>query len=354
MRITGLTSKHTCLMTNSAYRCAQIKSKKRNIHLSSLKTAVHSLRINPHLKSKELRPLLKDALPAETFIDSKYIDNFRRRVALYHAQKESGSLLTYEEGENLTEKKRLQQSEWNKLEDPIIRLNFCKMYKTLMQENSNTWKVLSYLDKCKSQMPGFDYRVQKTKSGKPIGIMYMTSYMRLNLLRNSSIMFLDAQKRQMNKMGWPYIGPVVMNNEFHVQPCCEAIVTSEDIDTYVWIMKSMSSIEKKWSMSDIKIIFADGLLTNRLLTDTDIHNTCILHGDYYHLMRNVWKNKENFGIVLFTKIKSELQKMLLCHSKEQWDLAYKEAKEKLIQHPDKISVLDKIHDNPTYYSGYVV
>ena len=33
VRITGLLSKHICLMTNSSYRCAQITSKKRNIDL---------------------------------------------------------------------------------------------------------------------------------------------------------------------------------------------------------------------------------------------------------------------------------------------------------------------------------
>ena len=75
-------------------------------------------------------------------------------------------------------------------------------------------------------------------------------------------MFLDAQKRQMNKMCWPYIGPVVMNNEYQVRQCSEAIVTSEDIDTYVWIIKAMASIESRWSPSNIRIIFADGLITD--------------------------------------------------------------------------------------------
>ena len=119
------------------------------------------------------------------------------------------------------------------------------MYKSLIQEHSNTWKTLSYLKKCKDRLPGFDFRVQYSQSGKPIGIMYMTKSMRQSLLCYAQVSFLDAQKRQMNKMGWPYIGPVVMNNEFHVQTCCEAIVTSEDIDTYLWIIQSMANIERK-------------------------------------------------------------------------------------------------------------
>ena len=114
-----------------------------------------------------------------------------------------------------------------------------------LKQDSNTWKVIAYLDSCKCQLPHFDYMVLKADSGKPLAIMYMTPFMRQNLLRYSSIMFLDAQKRQMNKMGWPYIGPVIINNKRRVQTCCEAIVTSEDIDTYSWIMKSMASIEPR-------------------------------------------------------------------------------------------------------------
>ena len=147
-------------MTNFSFRCAQITSKKRNIDLGQLKTAMTCLKINPHLRSRDLRQILKEALPSETFIDYKYIDNFRRRVALFHAQSPDGCTMTHDKWQCLTDRKNVQEQEWKKLEDPIIRLNFCNMYKSLMQENSNTWKILSYLNKCKERLPGFDFRVQ--------------------------------------------------------------------------------------------------------------------------------------------------------------------------------------------------
>ena len=84
-RVTMVNAKHTCLMSNSAFRCAKVTSKSRNIDLDKLKTAVHALKINPYLKSRELRPLLANTLPASTFICSKFLNNFRRRVALFHA-----------------------------------------------------------------------------------------------------------------------------------------------------------------------------------------------------------------------------------------------------------------------------
>ena len=85
-----------------------------------------------------------------------------------------------------------------------------------------------------------------------------------------------------------------------------------------------------------------------------INDSCILHGDYYHLFRNVWPNDVNFGLVIYGKIKSELQKMLLCKTKEEWDIAYSQARMKIHNYPDKVELLDRIYSNPTYYSGYVL
>ena len=107
-------------------------------------------------------------------------------------------------------------------------------------------------------------------------------------------------------------------------------------------------------MTDIKVFFADGLITNRFLTELKIQNSCILHGDYYHLYKQVWMNNENFGMVLFGKIKSELSKMMLSKTRDEWDNAYNQARTKLCEYPDKLELLEGIYDNPTYYSGYVL
>ena len=113
----------------------------------------------------------------------------------------------------------------------------------------------------------------------------------------------------MNKIAWPYMGPSVLNSENHVAVCCEAIVTAEDIDTYTWVIQSMLDIEPRWSLACIDIIFADCFITDKLLINLGIKDTCCLHGDYYHLFREVWPKPENFGR-LFTLIENPLCKML--------------------------------------------
>ena len=71
-------------------------------------------------------------------------------------------------------------------------------------------------------------------------------------------------------MNWPYIGPIIKNSNNGISVVSEAIVTSEDIDTYTWIFEAMVSIEPRWSPSKLQIIYADGLITTRLLKNLNI------------------------------------------------------------------------------------
>ena len=111
-----------------------------------------------------------------------------------------------------------------------------------MKEDSNTWSAIQFLKKCKATVDGFDYRVLYNNEGIPTALLYMTSRMRYNLLRYGNIIFIDGMKRQYNKLNWPYIGPVIKNSDNRIGVTCEAIVTTEDMETYIWIFKSMESI----------------------------------------------------------------------------------------------------------------
>ena len=56
--------------------------------------------------------------------------------------------------------------------------------------------------------------------------------------------------------------------------------------------------------------------------------------------------------MLFNRIRTELKLMLDSTTKSNWENAYLAAREKLEDHPEKIEILDKIYNDPTYYSGY--
>ena len=57
-------------------------------------------------------------------------------------------------------------------------------------------------------------------------------------------------------------------------------------------------MEPRWTLSDIRVIFADGFITNQLLIDLGITEKGTLGGDYDHLVREVWKNQ--FVLVVFS------------------------------------------------------
>ena len=54
----------------------------------------------------------------------------------------------------------------------------------------------------------------------------------------------------------------------------------------------------------------------------------------------------------YDKIQNQLRVMFMSTTVKQWDRAYEEAKVGLKNKPDRLSLLDKIHDNPEYYARY--
>ena len=195
-------------------------------------TAVDIIKMYPTIPAKMLRPLLKNALPCCTNINAKLIDNFRRRVALHHAKNSSEPSVSMEECQALTAMKDLDKSDFIGLNDPIVRANLNAMYQKIMESDSNVWSALQFLTQCKETVEGFDFRVLKSKLGRLTALLYMTARMRYNLLRFGNIMFIDGQKRKLNKLNWPYIGPVIKNSDGRIGVTCEAIVTTENTDTY--------------------------------------------------------------------------------------------------------------------------
>jgi hypothetical protein len=86
-------------------------------------------------------------------------------------------------------------------------------------------------------------------------------------------------------------------------------------------------IEPRFNLSFIDIIFGDQGLTDQILIDLDIGSTCILRGDYHHLINEVWPH--TFGTHLYQKIHGHLDRMLL-GSKSEWELSYTSAKQHLL------------------------
>jgi hypothetical protein len=90
-------------------------------------------------------------------------------------------------------------------------------------------------------------------------------------------------------------------------------------------------------------------LTDHILIDLEIGSTCILRGDYHHLMKEVWPH--TFGTHLYQKIRGHLHRMLL-GSKAKWKLSCNSAKQHLLHDAEKCSALEQIYNNPSHFAGW--
>jgi hypothetical protein len=349
-KITHVNPVHTCGMCPRDMRIAAKRTGQLVVNIAGMRDILSLLSAKPRVACQVLRPMVENYVPGWTGIPAKYIQNFRKRVLLFLIKNPNYEHLTYEQAVNLSSKKSMAADEMTELDDPFVLQNFTAMLRKIMQEDSGTWEALGLMDQLKISSPGFDYRIKKDLGGKPTGIMYMTAQMRTHARRYGNVLCLDAQKRQYNSSGWPYIAPCVKDNEMKVAVAAESIVTEENHEYYVWILMCMVDIEPRFQLSDIRIIFADQKITPTVLHDLGIEASCTLRGDFYHLLHEVWPN--HFHSSVYPQIQKFLRTMLLSSNKVEWDSAYSCARDLLLTKPKQMSSLDDIYGDPEKYAGY--
>ena len=349
-KITNVVTTHTCGMCPVDMRIALSRTGHLEVNIEGMKDILSLLSQKPRVACQILRPMIESYLPQWKGVSAQYVNNFRRRVVLFLMKNPDFRHLTYDQAHALSSKKVIAADEMTGLDDPFIQQNFTEMLRKIMSEDSGTWEGLRLMDDLKVNAPGFDYRVKKDHNGMPVGIMYMTAQMRYHARRYGSVLCLDAQKRQFNSSGWPYIAPVVKDNEMKVAVAAESIVTEETHEFYIWILQSMAEIEPRFELANIRIVFADQKLTDTILQELGITSTCTLRGDFYHLLNEVWP--DHFHSSVYPQVKKFLRAMLLSKTMEEWDDAYAGGSKLVEFKPRMVSALDCIYSEPEKYAGY--
>lgn len=222
----------------------------------------------------------------------------------------------------------------------------------VMQEGGTTWDCIRFLDNLKATNEGFDYRIKQSNEGRPCALCWITTEMRKDLIRFGHILFLDSQKRQYNVANWPYIAPIVKDENMKVRVASESICCEESHNLYGWVLESMAKMEPRFHLSGVCLIFADQLITVSLLQQLNISDTCLLRGDYHHLMNEVWPDKFGSGM-FYQHLRPHLDR-LLKGTKSEWEQAYSDASDILLGDASKFSRLEEIYNNPGYYAGWYV
>ena len=353
VRISSVNFTHTCTLDTVFHRTAMQSGGRLNVDITKMQSLLMLLEDYPQMNTMTLRPLLQKYLPHHKGVDSLFVDNFRRRARKFLVTHKNGiQNLTLKQAELLDSNKTMSASdEVINIDDPVVSLNMKELFRKMLQGDETIWSAIRYLEIEKKEVKGFVFTVKRNDEGLPCAILYMTPRMRQNSIRFGDVLFLDAQQRQFNSSGFPYISPCMVDEEGNVCQGCEAIVVEESIEMYSWILLEMNRLEPRFQLKNIKFIFSDQKVTDTLLRRVGITNTCSLRWDAWHLMNEVWPKRENFGHK-FSSIKNYLQAMLFCRTENEWDDAFYNARRLISDFPDMVDKLTKIYKDPNHYSGY--
>ncbi len=145
--------------------------------------------------------------------------------------------------------------------------------------------VVRFLCRLHQEDPNFVFDIQRDENDTMVGICWQTGPMRFDWDTCASSITLDGMKQQRNNVSCPYILVTGINGYGQMVVCAEAIVISERIEAYAWLLRCCSTFSCKQKMDGIHAVFGDGLVTcDSLLESLGIQDSCTLLDDVHHLL----------------------------------------------------------------------
>lgn len=181
-----------------------------------------------------------------------------------------------------------------------------------------------YMDLLKKSNKGFRYELFHDSNGKCTGCVWQTTTMRDNFERFGGFIALDAMKRELNSLLWPYMAISMYNELGMICLGCEAIVITERKEAYKGLINFVC--DEKYSShlhKDVSVLTADGAVTQNIVTHNFLLPNAHFMADQWHLFDSVLPKR--FGDVHFQSIKDELRKMCNANSEEEHTMAFNAA-----------------------------
>ncbi len=335
---------HSCNPNPAVHRLALQKSGRQQPILDEVKDILELLRFG-EIPNSTLRQLLKHRLLiTNTSLDDQFLRNFKSRARLYIL--DPNRKWKSEDISSLLEGRDLAANEMTKFDSDIILTNYRAHLVSVMQDTGQMWDVINLLSRCDE----VDFRISRDiDTGRPNGIVWITSAMKKRLIRYGRLLFLDFQKRQYNKVNWPYLGPVVIDSDMQIAVIAESLFVCECLDGYYFVLKSLFEMVPEFDKKRIRLIFADEFVTDELLERLGITCTATLRCDHWHLLNDVWP--KYFG-AHWDKVKPAMKVMLQDRSKERFEEAFESACDAVQIYPKLVDYITKFHDRPDKYAFY--
>ena len=99
----------------------------------------------------------------------------------------------------------------------------------------------------------------------PCGVVWQTPFHRAAFEKFGDALFIDAMKRGLNHLHWPYFGPTVLDCDGKIMTCCEAICCGELVASYKFVLGSLFEMSSHaHAKTSVKVLFCDKMLDRNL------------------------------------------------------------------------------------------
>lgn len=132
----------------------------------------------------------------------------------------------------------------------------------------------SYLRRLAELDDTFDYRIAcNNDDGSITGVIWQTGYMRENFRRFGVALFLDAMKRHMNNLHWPYLSFCVIDGDGSSASAAEGLFCEERGAAHVFGVQSMLEMSYGRTADEVRAIFSDAILDDTILRKIGLTNS---------------------------------------------------------------------------------
>ena len=180
--------------------------------------------------------------------------------------------------------------------------------------------------------------------------------MKDNFDRFGGFLSIDAMKRGINKLLWPYMSITMFNEINCVCVACEAIICSEREESYNAMIQFVLKNSKKRTSENINVIAADGFINQDCVTNKFGLPNATYMCDTWHLFDSILPKR--FGVETFNLIKTYLQSMCYSKTESQFELAYMKALKILQNKPSRNENLEdqlqKFYNERNMYASYIL
>lgn len=310
------------------------------------------------IKSYYIKSILQSQFPSNHNVTKFHVFNMKKRIKMMMPMLENVS--NFQDFQRIFKTTKLIKG----LDDtPLTDDNIAELGRDTWDELLNDgesehcfFTFAEYMQTLKDCNSGFDYQLLTDMNGRYTGCIWQTSIMKDNFDRFGGYLSIDAMKRGINKLLWPYMSIAMFNEINCVCVACEAIICSEREEAYHAMIQFVLKNSRRRTNENIHVIAADGFINQDCVTNRFGLPNAIYMCDMWHLFDSILPKR--FGLETFNNLKTYLKDMVYSRTQTLFEEAYNKAMNVLLQNELRNENLEenlrKFYNERSTYATYIL